>query len=188
MSKPQRSDWASLSVCESQSWTNVCWRLHLSVLLINPPPFPLSKSGWISSSQTSSLNCRRSASGAVLFHFLPLIDRRGTKIITVAERFTPTAPGVERQQAHKRFVYVPSADQTADVGQELGWWVWAKGSPSYTDICKAINGRSHCRFTSFPHRVLQRLIFFFVLFSKEVLTVWFQTKKDENSFMLQFLC
>lgn len=91
---------ASLSV-----WvTELNKRLHLSALLINPPPFPLSKSGWISGSQTSSLNCTRSTSGAVLFISFLSLTGRTPKLSHTLETFAPALPLVAaRWQAHIKF-------------------------------------------------------------------------------------
>lgn len=110
LNKPQRSD-SNFSLCEShgaeQTSAEGCTFLRYS-LTPHPPPFLLSKSGWIIGSQASSLNGTRSTKGAVLLiSFLSLTGETAKKniIITHAWKFrTGSAPwcGNQRRQAHKR--------------------------------------------------------------------------------------
>lgn len=112
-----------------------------------------------------------------VFHFLPVIDYNQNHHAT--KKFSHRLSlGLKNKTLYTLswisskgpFMYIPSADRALDVGQALSWYVRAKGSPSYTDICKAINGWSHsvaslhflilhreaCRFSTRATRVWQQ--------------------------------
>lgn len=84
-----------------------------------------------------------------VFHLLPFTDYNQNHHATKknSHRFSP---GLKNKTLYTLSwiswkgpsLYIPSADRALVVGQVLSWYVRAKGSPSYTDICKAINGWS----------------------------------------------